>query len=132
MDNPWNNPAKQAHHLHQILERVQRQQQRGEEMNHQGADEDQPSTSQSPQDENGANATPSEASVSGLLVTTSSNPQDQVLDLTKGNSRSTTSRLQEVPTYQTSIFSGEFRNSADLQNFERLLEIRSAKRRGKN
>ena len=132
MDNPWNNPAKQAHHLHQILERVQRQQQRGEEMNHQGAEEDQPSTSQSPQDENGANATPSEASGSGLLVTTSSNPQDQVLDLTKGNSRSTTSRLQEVPTYQTSIFSGEFRNSADLQNFERLLEIRSAKRRGKN
>merc|ERR1711899_550332 len=58
------------------------------------------------------------------------NPQDQVLDYSKkGSSRSSTSRLQEVPTYQTSIFSGEFRNSAELQNFERLLELRSAKRK---
>jgi len=126
MDNPWDNEyTKQANHLHKILERVQRQQR--EEMNNQEALEHQPHT---PEKENGSNTTSPEARGSDLLVTTNANPQDQVLDYSKkGSSRSSTSRLQEVPTYQTSIFSGEFRNSAELQNFERLLELRSAKRK---
>ena len=129
MDNPWDNEyTKQANHLHKILERVQRQQR--EEMNNQEALEHQPHT---PEKENGSNTTSTEARGSDLLITTNVNPQDQVLDYSKkGSSRSSTSRLQEVPTYQTSIFSGEFRNSAELQNFERLLELRSAKRKGKH
>ena len=130
MDNPWNNDyTKQAHHLHKILERVQRQQR--EEMNHQEAVEHQAITSSPSEKENEARCSSSEASRADLHVNNNSNPQDQVLDYsTKGTSRPNSSRLQEVPTFQTSIFSGEFRNSAELQNFERLLEIRSAKRKG--
>ena len=130
MDNPWNNDyTKQAHHLHKILERVQRQQR--EEMNHQEAVEHQAITSSPSEKENEASCSSSEASRADLHVNNNSNPQDQVLDYsTKGTLRPNSSRLQEVPTFQTSIFSGEFRNSAELQNFERLLEIRSAKRKG--
>lgn len=129
MDNPWDNEyTKQANHLHKILERVQRQQR--EDMNNQEVLEHQPPT---PEKENGSNSTSTEARGSDLLITTNVNPQDQVLDYSKkDSSRTSTSRLQEVPTYQTSIFSGEFRNSAELQNFERLLELRSAKRKGKH
>ena len=130
MDNPWNNDyAKQANHLHKILERVQRQQR--EDMTHQGNSEHQPIAPHSPEVDNGSNTTSPEVRGTDLVVNPNSNPQDQVLDYSKkGTSRSSSSRLQEVPTYQTSIFSGEFRNSAELQNFERLLEIRSAKREG--
>ena len=130
MDNPWNNDyTKQAHHLHKILERVQRQQR--QEMNHQEAAEHQAIASSPSETENEAKCTSSEPNRADLHVNNNSNPQDQVLDYsTKGTSRPNSSRLQEVPTFQTSIFSGEFRNSAELQNFERLLEIRSAKRRG--
>ena len=131
MDNPWNNDyTKQADHLHKILERVQRQQR--EDMTHQGSAEHQPIDPHSPEGDNGSNATsPEVRGGTELHVTSNNNPQDQVLDYSKkGTARSSSSRLQEVPTYQTSIFSGEFRNSAELQNFERLLEIRSAKRKG--
>ena len=62
-----------------------------------------------------------------LSIQSNNDPQDEVLDYSKGSSG--TGRIL-VPTYQTSIFSGEFRNTTELQNFERLLELRCAKRKG--
>ena len=126
-------------HLHKILERVQRQQKEDSNQQH-GVD--QPLGSPSlPVVENGSRSLthspeprgnlniPSHKDMYSRCESSNNNPQDEVLDYSK--SGSCKKRLL-VPTYQTSIFSGEFRNSAELQNFERLLELRYAKRKGKN
>ena len=116
-------------HLHKILERVQRQQK--EDLNHQNVGNHELSAPSSPGLENGttSNATSPEPHRADLLLQSNNIPQqDEVLDYSKTGS---CKRRLLVPTYQTSIFSGEFRNTTELQNFERLLELRYAKRKGK-
>ena len=124
------NEYTKATHLHKILERVQRQQQ--EELIHQQDGDLTLSAPPSPGAENGARSNanspePRAAATATLHMASNNNPQDEVIDYSKSGS---CKRRLLVPTHQTSIFSGEFRNNADLQNFERLLELRYAKRKG--
>ena len=123
------NESTKTNYLHKILERVQRQQK--EEFNHQPSAEHQPlSAPPSPGLENDPRSNLNSPEPRGADLSISSNHavQDEVLDFSKTGS---CKRRLLVPTYQTSIFSGEFRNTAELQNFERLLELRYAKRKGK-
>ena len=123
------NESTKTNYLHKILERVQRQQK--EELNHQQTVEHQQlSAPPSPGLENGArsNLNSPEPRGTDLSIQSNNSVQDEVLDFSKTGS---CKRRLLVPTYQTSIFSGEFRNTAELQNFERLLELRYAIRKGK-
>ena len=118
------NEYTKTNHLHKILERVQRQQKEDT-----SSLEQQLSAPSSPGIENGtrSNLNSPEPRGADLSIQSNNDPQDEVLDYSKGSSGK---RRILVPTYQTSIFSGEFRNTTELQNFERLLELRCAKRKG--
>lgn len=117
------NEYTKTNHLHKILERVQRQQKEDT-----SSLEQQLSAPSSPGIENGtrSNLNSPEPRGADLSIQSNNDPQDEVLDYSKGSSGK---RRILVPTYQTSIFSGEFRNTTELQNFERLLELRCAKRK---
>ena len=116
-------------HLQKVLERMQQQQREGliqppEQLR---------SPSSPPQNTNSPETldqlgVPLNKEIYSRYDSSNNNPQDEVLDYSK--SSSCKKRLL-VPTYQTSIFSGEFRNAAELQDFERLLELRYTKRKGK-
>lgn len=137
------NEYSKATHLHKILERVQRQQKEetNQQQQHHGASDQQLSSPSSPIVETGTRSNmnspeprgniniPSNKEMYSRCDNSNNNPQDEVLDYSKSGS---CKRRLLVPTYQTSIFSGEFRNATELQNFERLLELRYAKRKGKN
>ena len=119
-------------HLQKVLERMQQQQQKEERLIAQpDLNPPSPPSTQHNQFQQIPSSpdTASKEDVYQKYDNHNNNPQDEVIDYSKP--KSAKRRIMQVPTFQTSIFSGEFRNAAELQNFERLLELRYAKRKGK-